>query len=101
MAEDLPLRKKATKMQRNINEKIGLAVREKEFTGISNVMSSSNEFDLDPIPGTLIKMNLMGFEEDKDDPKMRAFFELLNIEEEAFNPDDFHAPVDYEFVEKN
>ena len=101
MAEDLPLRKKATKMQRNINEKIGLAVREKEFTGISNVMSSSNEFDLDPIPGTLIKMNLMGFEEDEDDPKMRASFELLNIEEEAFNPDDFHAPVDYEFVEKN
>ena len=101
MAEDLPLRKKATKMQRNINEKIGLAVREEEFTGISNVMSSSNEFDLDPIPGTLIKMNLMGFEEDEDDPKMRASFELLNIEEEAFNHDDFHAPVDYEFVEKN
>ena len=100
MAEDLPLRKKATKMQRDINEKMGLPLREEEFTGITNVMSSSDEFDLDPIPGTLIKMKMMAFEEDEDDPKMSMSFELLEIEEEAFNPSDFYVPVDYEFVEK-
>ena len=100
MAEDLPLRKKATKMQRDINEKMGLPLREEEFTGITNVMSSSDEFDLDPIPGTLIKMKMMAFEEDEDDPKMSMSFELLEIKEEAFNPSDFYVPVDYEFVEK-
>ena len=100
MAEDLPLRKKATKMQRDINEKMGLPLREEEFTGITNVMSSSDEFDLGPIPGTMIKMKMMAFEEDEDDPKMSMSFELLEIEEEAFNPSDFYVPVDYEFVEK-
>ena len=100
MAEDLPLRKKATKMQRDINEKMGLPLRKEEFTGITNVMSSSDEFDLDLIPGTLIKMKMMAFEEDEDDPKMSMSFELLEIEEEAFNPSDFYVPVDYEFVEK-
>ena len=100
MAEDLPLRKKATKMQRDINEKMGLPLREEEFTGITNVMSSSDEFDLDPIPGTLIKMKMMAFEEDEDDPKMSMSFELLEIKEEAFNPSDYYVPVDYEFGEK-
>ena len=100
MAEDLPVRKKATKMQRDINEKIGLPVREEEFTGITNVMSSSDEFELDPIPGTMIKMKMMAFEEDEDDPKMSMSFELLEVEEEAFNPRDFYVPVDYEFVER-
>ena len=63
-------------------------------------MSSSDEFDLGPIPGTMIKMKMMAFEKDKDDPKMSMSFELLKIEEEAFNPSDFYVPVDYEFVEK-
>ena len=101
MVEDLYLRKRAEKMQRDINKKIGLPEREEGFTSITNVMSSSDDFDLDPIPGNLIKMNLMGFEEDDDDPKMSASFELLKIEEEVFNPDDFYVPVDYEFVDKN
>jgi hypothetical protein len=63
-------------------------------------MSSSDEFDLDPIPGTMIKMTMRAFEEDEDDPKMSMSFELLEIEEEVFNPSDFYVPVDYEFVEK-
>ena len=100
MAEDIPVRKKAIKMQRDINEKMGLPLRKEEFTGITNVMSSSDEFDLGPIPGTMIKMKMMAFEEDEDDPKMSMSFELLEIEEEAFNPSDFYVPVDYEFVEK-
>ena len=100
MAEDIPVRKKAIKMQRDINKKIGLSLREEEFTGITNVMSSSDEFDLDPIPGTMIKMKMMAFEEDEDDPKMSMSFELLEIKEEAFNPNDYYVPVDYEFVEK-
>ena len=100
MAEDLSVRKKATKMKRDINEKIGLPMREEEFTGITNVMSSSDEFDLDPIPGTMIKMKMRAFEEDEDDPKMSMSFELLEIEEEAFIPSDFYIPVDYQFVEK-
>ena len=101
MAEDIPLRKKATMMRRDINEKMGLPVREEIFSSFSNVMSSSDEFDLEPIPGTLIKMNFMGFEEDDDDPKMSVSFELLEIEEEVFNLGDFNVPVEYEFVEKN
>jgi len=100
MAEDIPVRKKAIKMERDINEKMGLPLRKEEFTGITNVMSSSDEFDLGPIPGTMIKMKMMAFEKDKDDPKMSMSFELLKIEEEAFNPSDFYVPVDYEFVEK-
>ena len=100
MAEDIPVRKKAIKMQRDINEKMGLPLRKEEFTGITNVMSSSDEFDLGPIPGTMIKMKMMAFEEDEDDPKMSMSFELLEIEEEPFNPRDFYVPVDYEFVEK-
>ena len=100
MAEDIPVRKKAIKMQRDINEKMGLPLRKEEFTGITNVMSSSDEFDLGPIPGTMIKMKMMAFEEDEDDPKMSMSFELLEIEEEAFNPSDFYVPVDYEFVKK-
>ena len=101
MAEDIPLRKKATMMRRDINEKMGLPVREEIFSSFSNVMSSSDEFDLEPIPGTLIKMNFMGFEEDDDDPKMSVSFELLEIEEEVFNLGDFNVPVEYEFVKKN
>ena len=100
MAEDIPVRKKAIKMQRDINEKISLPLREEEFTGITNVMSSLDEFDLDPIPGTMIKMNMMAFEEDEDDPKMSMSFELLEIKEETFNPSDYYVPVDYEFVKK-
>ena len=101
MTEDIPLRKKATKMRRDINEKMGLPVREEIFSSFSNMMSSSDEFDLEPIPGTLIKMNFMGFEEDDDDPKMSVSFELLEIKEEVFNLGDFNVPVEYEFVEKN
>jgi len=100
MAEDISVRKKAIKMQRDINEKISLPLLEEEFTGITNVMSSLDEFDLDPIPGTMIKMNMMAFEEDEDDPKMSMSFELLEIKEETFNPSDYYVPVDYEFVKK-
>ncbi len=101
MAKDLPQKVRATKIQKEINEKIGLPVSDDGISEFANEIASIDEFDLEPIPGVMVKINMIVFEDNDEEPKMTAIVELLEIKEEPYDPADFAARQGYKLVEKN
>ena len=100
MAEDQPEKERATEIEKKIDEKIGLPVSEDGVSGFAQGLASIDEAGLEPIPGIMIKMNMIAFEDDDEDPKMSASVELLEIKKEPFDPSDFAIPESYKLVEK-
>lgn len=100
MAEGLQQRTRALEFAHQINMAVGLAPEESPFSGFTNLMASSEETDLEPISGVMIRMNMIAFENDDDEPKMSISYELLNIIEEPFDSRDFDVPTGYRLVEK-
>tara|TARA_Y100000590_G_scaffold470635_1_gene667229 strand:+ start:5517 stop:6242 length:726 start_codon:yes stop_codon:yes gene_type:complete len=101
MAKDLPKRVRAIEIEKKIDEKIGLPASDDGISEFANAIASIDEFNLEPIPGVMVKMNMMVFESDGGEPKMTAIVDLLEIVEEPYNPADFAPPKGYKLVEKN
>ena len=101
MAEDMPMKIRAMAMERESDEKIGLPVSDDEVSGFLNELSSMGDYGLEPIPGVMIKMKMIAFDDDNDEPKASMSYLLLDIGEEPFNADDFVSPANYKLIEKN